>query len=71
MKGNDPCANSSDCAICSSFSDEQKRKITKRNRYKSKKNQNSAVLLDNGGKDGSVDDSLLDKDDASVSSQVP
>ena len=70
LKGDDPCANSSDCTICSSFSDEQKRKIMNRNRYKSKKNQNSAVFLDTGGKNG-IDDSLLDEDESSASSQVP
>ena len=70
LKGDDPCANSSDCTICS-FSDKQKGKITNRNRYKSKKNQNSAALLDNGDKEASIDDSLLDEDDTSVSSQVP
>ena len=71
LKGDDPCAISADCTICSSFSDEQKRKVTNRNRYKSKKNQNSAVLLDSGGIDGSIDDSLSDEDDAPISSQVP
>ena len=72
LKGDDPCANSTDCTICSSFSDEQKRKISNRNRYKSKKGQNSSVVLDNGGKDGIVvDDSLLDEDEASVSFQIP
>ena len=67
LKGDDPCVNSSDCSICTSFSDEQKRKIANRNRYKSKKNQNSSAFVDNGGKEGGIDDSLLDKDDSSVS----
>ena len=61
LKGDDPCANSSDCAICSSFCDEQKRKITNRNKNKSKKNQNSASLLDNGGKKGTINDSCWTK----------
>ena len=68
VKGDDPCVKSSDCTICSSFSDEQKRKLVNRNRYKSKKTQNSAALVDNGGKESGIDDSLLDEDDASVSS---
>ena len=72
LKHDDLCANSLDCTICFLFSDEQKTKITNRNRYKSKNNQNSAVLLDNCSKDGIiVDDSLLDEDEISVSSQVP
>ena len=66
LKGDDPCVKSSECTICSSFSDEQKRKLVNRNRYKSKKN-NSAALVDNGGKEGGIDDSLLDEDDSSVS----
>ena len=40
------------------------------NRYKSKKTQNSSVFLDNGGKEVSVDDSLLDEEESSVSSQA-
>ena len=64
FKGDDPCANSSDCLICSSFSEEQKKKI--RNRYKSKKDQNSSVFVDNN-KEGSIDDSLLDEDESAVS----
>ena len=68
VKGDDPCVKSSDCTICCSFSDEQKGKLVNRNRYKSKKTQNSAALVDNGGKEGGIDDSLLDEDDASVSS---
>ena len=67
LKGDDPCVNSSDCSICTSFSDEQKRKIANRNRYKSKKNQNSSAFVDNGGKEGGIDDSLLEEDDSSVS----
>ena len=71
LKGDDPCVKSSECTICSSFSDEQKRKQINRKRYKSKKNQSSAALVDNGGKEGGIDDSLLDEDDASVSSITP
>ena len=67
LKGDDPCVKSSECTICSSFSDEQKRKLVNRNRYKSKKNKHSAALVDNGGKEGGIDDSLLDEDDSSVS----
>ena len=67
LKGDDPCVKSSECTICSSFSDEQKRKLVNRNRYKSKKNHNSAALVDNGGKEGGIDDFLLDEDDSSVS----
>ena len=66
FKGDDPCANSSDCLICSSFSEEQKKKIINRNRYKSKKDQNSSVFVDNN-KEGSIDDSLLDEDESAVS----
>ena len=66
FKGDDPCANSSDCLICSSFSEEQKKKIRNRNRYKSKKDQNSSVFVDNN-KEGSIDDSLLDEDESAVS----
>ena len=70
-KGDDPCANSSDCLVCSSFSEEQKKKIKNRNRYKSKKDQNSFVFVDNN-KEVNIDDSLLDEDEsaASVSSQA-
>ena len=57
LKGDDPCANSQDCVICSTFSEDQKKKIRNRNRYKSKKDQNSSVSVDNGGKEGSIDDS--------------
>ena len=73
LKGDDPCANSQDCVICSTFSEDQKKKIRNRNRYKSKKDQNSSVSVDNGGKEGSIDDSLLDEDEVSftMSSQVP
>ena len=56
LKGDDPCANSSDCVICSTFSEDQKKKIRNRNRYKSKKDQSSSVSVDNGGKEGSIDD---------------
>ena len=66
FKGDDPCANSSDCLICSSFSEEQKKKIRNRNRYKSKKDQNSSVFVNNN-KEGSIDDSLLDEDESAVS----
>ena len=68
MKGDDPCVKSSECTICSSFSEEQKRKLVNRNRYKSKKTQNSSALVDNGAKEGGIDDSLLDEDEVSVSS---
>ena len=73
IKGDDPCANSADCGICSTFSEDQKKKIRNRNRYKSKKDQNSSVSMDNGGKEGSIDDLLLDEDEVSffLSSQVP
>ena len=73
LKGDDPCANSADCVICSTFSEDQKKKIRNTNRYKSKKDQNSSVSVDNGGKEGSIDDSLLDEDEVSfsLSSQVP
>ena len=70
FKGDDPCANSSDCLVCSAFSEEQKKKIRNRNRYKSryksKKDQNSSVCVDNN-KEGSIDDSLLDEDESAVS----
>ena len=68
MKGDDPCVKSSECAICSAFSEDQKRKLLNRNRYKSKKTQNSSALVDNGGKEGGIDDSLLDEDEVLVSS---
>ena len=68
MKGDDPCVKSSECAICSAFSEDQKKKLVNRNRYKSKKTQNSSALVDNGGKEGGIDDSLLDEDEVSVSS---
>ena len=71
LKGDDPCANSTDCHICSAFSEDQKKKIRNRNRYKSKKDQVSSVSVDNGGKEVSIDDSLLDEDEVSVSSQLP
>ena len=67
LKGDNPCVSSSDCKICTSFSDEQKRKIANRNRYKSKKSKNSSAFGDNGGKEGVIDDSLVDEDDSSVS----
>ena len=72
LKGDDPCVKSSECAICSTFSEEQKKKIRNRNRYKSKKDQGSSLFGDNS-KDGSTDDSLLDEDESSAtgSSQVP
>ena len=70
FKGDNPCANSSGCLICSSFSEEQKKKIRNRNRYKSKKDQNASVFVDNN-KEGSIDDSLLDEDESvSVASQA-
>ena len=56
------------CFCWPSFSEEQKRKLVNRNRYKSKKTQNSSALVDNGGKEGGIDDSLLDEDKVSVSS---
>ena len=34
---------------------------------KARKNQNSSAFVDNGGKEGSIDDSLLDEDDSLVS----
>ena len=71
LKGDDPCANSADCHICSAFSEDQKKKIRNRNRYKSNKDQVSSVSVDNGGKEVSIDDSLLDEDEVSVSSQLP
>ena len=67
MKGDDPCANFADCVICSTFSEDQKKKIRNRNRCKSKKDQTSSVSVDNGGKEGSIDDSLLDEDEVSFS----
>ena len=72
MKGDDPCVKSTECAICSAFSEEQKKKIRNRNRYKSKKDQGSSLFGDNS-KDGSIDDPLLDEDESSAtgSSQVP
>ena len=42
LKVYDPCVNSADCSVCSSFSDKQKRKIRNRSRYKSKKDQSSS-----------------------------
>ena len=66
FKGDDPCANSSDCLICASFSEDQRKKIRNRNRYKSKKDQNSSGLVDNN-KDAGIDDSLLDEDESTVS----
>ena len=71
LKGDDPCANSADCHFCSAFSEDQKKKIRNRNRYKSKKDQVSSVSVDNGGKEVNIDDSLLDEDEVSVSSQLP
>ena len=53
--------------IGTSFSDEQKWRTANTNTYKSKKNQNSSAFVYNGGKKGGIDDSLLDKDDSSVS----
>ena len=71
LKCDDPCVKSTECAICSAFSEEQKKKIRNRNRYKSKKDQSSSLFGDNS-KDGSIDDSLLDEDESSAtgSSQV-
>ena len=71
FKGDDPCANFSDCLISASFSEDQRKKIRNRNRYKSKKDQNSSGLVDSN-KDACIDDSLLDEDESavSVSSQV-
>ena len=71
LKGDDPCVKSTECTICSAFSEEQKKKIRNRNGYKSKKDQGSSLFGDNN-KDGSIDDSLLDKDESSAtgSSQV-
>ena len=46
--------------MCAGFSEEQRKKIKNRNRYKSKKEQNSEA------KDVTIDDSLLDEDDSSV-----
>ena len=66
LKGDDPCVNSSDCTVCSAFSEEQRKKIKIRNRYKSKKDQNSSLFGDNVGKDVNIDDSLLDEEDSSV-----
>ena len=62
LKGDDPCANPSDCRICSAISEDQRKKIKNRNGYKSKKDQNSSVFCDNGSKDVSIDDSLLDEE---------
>ena len=50
LKGDDPCANSADCVICSTFSEDQKKKIRNRPRYKSKKDQNSSVSVDMAAK---------------------
>ena len=62
-KGDDLCvvASSTECLVCAGFSEEQRKKIKNRNRYKSKKEQNSEA------KDVTIDDSLLDEDDSSVS----
>ena len=68
LKGDDPCANSSDCPMCSAFSEEQREKIKNRNRYKSKTDQNSSVFCDNGGKYVSIDDLLLDEEDSTAMS---
>ena len=61
-----------DCTICSTFSKEQRKKVRNRDRYKNKKDQNSSVFVDNGNKDCSIDDSLLDEEESAVyvSSQV-
>ena len=62
-KGDDLCvvSSSTECLVCAGFSEEQRKKIKNRNRYKSKKEQNSEA------KDVTIDDSLLDEDDSSVS----
>ena len=72
LKGDDLCVKSLECNICSAFSEDQKKTIRNRNRYKSKKDQGSSLFGDNS-KDGSIDDSLLDEDESSatVSSQLP
>ena len=46
LKGDDPCDSSTDCSVCSAFSEEQRKKIKKRNGYKSKKDQNSSAFCE-------------------------
>ena len=67
LKGDDPCvsSNSTDCSLCLSFSEEQRKKIKNRNRYKSKKEQTSSCV-GKSSKELTIDDSLLDEDDSSV-----
>ena len=67
LKGDDPCvsSNATDCSVCLSFSEEQRKKIKNRNRYKSKKDQSSSSVGESS-KELTMDDSLLDEDDSSV-----
>ena len=65
LKGDDVCVtnSSTDCSVCLAFSEDQRKKIKNRNRYKSKKEQNSS---EGSVKEVAIDDSLLDDDNASV-----
>ena len=61
-----PVILQTNCSVCLSFSEEQTRKkIKNRNRYKSKKDQNSSNIGETS-KEVAIDDSLLDEDDSSV-----
>ena len=46
LKGDDPCvsSNATDFSVCLSFSEEQRKKVKNRNRYKSKKDQSSSSV---------------------------
>ena len=55
-------SSSTECKVCSAFSEDQRKKIKNRNRYQSKKHQNSAEA----SKEVAIDDSLLDDDDSSL-----
>ena len=70
LKGDDSCVttSSADCSISSAFAEDQRKKIKNRNRYKSKKDQNSS---EGSLKEVAIDDLLLDDDDSSVVSASP
>ena len=64
LKGDDSCvtSTSTDCSVCAAFSEDQRKKIKNRNRYKSKKDHSS----EGSSKEVAIDDSLLDDDSSSV-----
>ena len=64
LKGDDSCVttSSNDFSVCAAFSEDQRKKIKNRNRYKSMKDHSS----EGSSKEVAIDDSLLDDDDSSV-----